>query len=270
MIPYRLHLQSSFKTSSLSSARWKAAPHPTTTLMVHQTTQTYLWRTKAATATTSPTTRDLAAYDKFLDRWKFRSAFPTAEHPFNALGKKHTWQNYLENAPHLRLTDFAVISGWRPPHRELILHRRRPCTKSDPIPSAASPTTNPPSSQTTHRHVARGESATFDSTSSTTRQESTTGNLNSPLSHPASPLFAEFFHSQHVTDQFSYLHQSLPNRPSPGRPSTASFSLSSAPLPPNQRDLGHWDTSDHAANTNEDGRPRKRPSHPYYANSLKA
>ena len=81
--------------------------------MVHQITETYLMYGGNSYDLTDHK-EILAAYDNFLDKWKFRSAFPTAEHLFDALGKKcyDTWQNYLENARISDELDFAVISGW--------------------------------------------------------------------------------------------------------------------------------------------------------------
>jgi beta-galactosidase len=56
----------------------------------------------------------LGAYNAFLDRWRFRKAFPTAESLFVSLGRKcyESWQQYMENARINDATDFAVISGW--------------------------------------------------------------------------------------------------------------------------------------------------------------
>jgi len=56
----------------------------------------------------------LQAYDRYLDRWGFRSAFPTAAGLFHAMGAKcyESWQQYLENVRICDAVDFAVISGW--------------------------------------------------------------------------------------------------------------------------------------------------------------
>ncbi|MFZ0337074.1 MAG: sugar-binding domain-containing protein, partial [Terracidiphilus sp.] len=52
--------------------------------------------------------------NKFLDRWGFRKAFPTAAHLYSALGDKcyESWQQYLENVRICDEVDFAAISGW--------------------------------------------------------------------------------------------------------------------------------------------------------------
>jgi hypothetical protein len=56
----------------------------------------------------------VAGCDKFLDRWGFRKAFPTAAHFYSALGDKcyESWQQYLENVRICDAVDFAAISGW--------------------------------------------------------------------------------------------------------------------------------------------------------------
>ncbi len=56
----------------------------------------------------------VAAYDRFLDKWNFRAAFPATESLWLSIGRKcyDTWQNYLENARISDELDFAAISGW--------------------------------------------------------------------------------------------------------------------------------------------------------------
>jgi beta-galactosidase len=80
----------------------------------------------------------LAAYDKFLDRWGFRKAFPSTEALWLSLGKKcyDTWQNYLENARISSDLDFCAISGWESTsienHSGIVDNLRN--FKSDPRP----------------------------------------------------------------------------------------------------------------------------------------
>ena len=82
----------------------------------------------------------LAAYDKWIDRWGFRKAFPSTETLWNSLGKKcyDTWQNYLENARISDELDFAAISGWESTsienHSGIVDNLRN--FKSDPKPIA--------------------------------------------------------------------------------------------------------------------------------------
>lgn len=52
--------------------------------------------------------------DAFLDRWGFRTAFPTAGSLFLSIGRKcyDAWENYLENIRIGDEVDIAAISGW--------------------------------------------------------------------------------------------------------------------------------------------------------------
>jgi beta-galactosidase len=56
----------------------------------------------------------LAAYEKFLDEFGFRSAFPTAETLFREAGAKHYFSaaHLLENARMCNNVDYIVLSGW--------------------------------------------------------------------------------------------------------------------------------------------------------------
>lgn len=56
----------------------------------------------------------MVAYNHFLDRWNFRSSFPTASRLFNEIGKKSYffWQKIMENGRMSDANDFLVISGW--------------------------------------------------------------------------------------------------------------------------------------------------------------
>ena len=82
----------------------------------------------------------VAAYDKFLDRWGFRKAFPATEQLWLSLGKKcyDTWQNYMENARISSELDFCAISGWESTaienHSGIVDNLRN--FKSDPKPIA--------------------------------------------------------------------------------------------------------------------------------------
>ncbi len=56
----------------------------------------------------------LAAYEKFLARWDFRDAFPSAEKLFLAVGDKayDFWGRVLETAKLAESNDLLVVSGW--------------------------------------------------------------------------------------------------------------------------------------------------------------
>ena len=206
-------------------------------LMVHQITQTYLEYSGKSYDLTDHK-EILAAYDNFLDKWKFRSAFPTAEHLFNALGKKcyDTWQNYLENARISDELDFAVISGWESTaienHSGIVDNLRN--FKSDPAPISGTLTPIRPVAKQRSASTARGESATFDLFLLNDTPQPATGTLTFTVVTPSNKLLklAEFPAPQHVTDRFSYLIQEAFRTP----PLTEEglyrfkFALSSAPL----------------------------------------
>jgi beta-galactosidase len=205
-------------------------------LMVHQITETYLMYGGNSYDLTDHK-EILAAYDNFLDRWKFRSAFPTAEHLFNALGKKcyDTWQNYLENARISDDLDFAVISGWETTaienHSGIVDNLRN--FKSDPTPISGTLTPIRPVAKQRSACTARGESATFDLYLLNDTPQPATGTLTFTAITPSNKLikFAEFPAPTHVPDQFSYLLKEAFQTP----PLTEEglyrfkFSLSSAP-----------------------------------------
>ncbi|MBN1541554.1 hypothetical protein JW992_05370, partial [candidate division KSB1 bacterium] len=59
--------------------------------------------------------RDLLdAYEAFLDKWRFRQAFPTAEKLFLDIGDKcyDFWGRVIETARLAEANDYLVISGW--------------------------------------------------------------------------------------------------------------------------------------------------------------
>jgi beta-galactosidase len=111
--------------------------------------------------------REIAAgYGAFLDRWGFRTAFPTTESLFLAIGRKcyESWQQYLENARINDATDAAAISGWESTaidnHSGLVDNLRN--CKSDPDIVRASLLPVRPIAKQRGMVVARGVGAIFD------------------------------------------------------------------------------------------------------------
>ena len=178
--------------------------------MVHQITETYLMYGGNSYDLTDHK-EILAAYDNFLDKWKFRTAFPTAEQLFNALGKKcyDTWQNYLENARISDELDFAVISGWETTaienHSGIVDNLRN--FKSDPTPISGTLTPIRPVAKQRSASIARGESATFDLFLLNDTPQPATGSLTFTAITPSGKLLklGNFPAPTAVTDQFSYL-----------------------------------------------------------------
>ncbi len=56
----------------------------------------------------------LAAYERFIDRWGFRGAFPSAEALFTSVGNRSYdfWGRVIETARLSEENDFLVMSGW--------------------------------------------------------------------------------------------------------------------------------------------------------------
>lgn len=108
----------------------------------------------------------LTAYDRFLDRWGFRGAFPTAADLFRDLGAKcyRSWQQYLENIRICDAVDFGVISGWESTaienHSGIVDNLRN--FKSDPDLIASSLKPVRPVAKQHHLCYALGERAVFD------------------------------------------------------------------------------------------------------------
>ena len=206
-------------------------------MMVRQITQTYL-QYSGKSYDLEDHQQILAAYDKFLDKWGFRKAFPTSEQLFLSLGKKcyDTWQNYLENARISDELDFAVISGWESTaienHSGIVDNLRN--FKSDPTPISGTLEPIRPVAKQRSACTARGESATFDLFLLNDTNHPATGTLSFTAVTPSNQILklAEFPVPPHTEDQFSYLIEESFQTP----PLTEEglyrfkFSISSAPL----------------------------------------
>ncbi|HXE08570.1 MAG TPA: hypothetical protein VN612_11785, partial [Acidobacteriaceae bacterium] len=153
----------------------------------------------------------LAAYDKFLDRWGFRKAFPATEKLWTSLGKKcyDTWQNYLENARISDELDFAAISGWESTaienHSGIVDNLRN--FKSDPTPIGATLLPVRPVAKQRAMCTAFGETATFDLFLLNDTDAAAVGTLNFTAVSPSGRLvkLGEFAAPAWQRDQFSYL-----------------------------------------------------------------
>jgi hypothetical protein len=108
----------------------------------------------------------LAAYEAFLDKYQFRSAFPTAESLFEAAAAKHYFvaAHIVENARIADANDYIAITGWEATtvdnHSGIISALRQ--VKSDP---ALIKQANAPELIVLHaRHyvVAKGDNAVID------------------------------------------------------------------------------------------------------------
>ncbi|MGP8258854.1 MAG: sugar-binding domain-containing protein [Acidobacteriaceae bacterium] len=153
----------------------------------------------------------LAAYDKFLDKWGFRSAFPATEKLWTSLGKKcyDTWQNYLENARISDELDFAAISGWESTaienHSGIVDNLRN--FKSDPTPITATLLPVRPVAKQRAMCTALDQPATFDIFLLNDTSRPVSGTLSFTAVTPYGKLLrlGEFPAPTQTPDVFSYL-----------------------------------------------------------------
>ena len=153
----------------------------------------------------------VAAYDKFLDKWGFRAAFPATEKLWTSLGKKcyDTWQNYLENARISDELDFAAISGWESTaienHSGIVDNLRN--FKSDPSPISGTLMPVRPVAKQHAMCTALGDTATFDLYLLNDTPDAVRGALTFSAVSPSGKLIklGEFPAPEWKRDQFSYL-----------------------------------------------------------------
>ena len=153
----------------------------------------------------------LAAYDRFLDKWGFRGAFPATEQVWTSLGKKcyDTWQNYMENARISDELDFAAISGWESTaienHSGIVDNLRN--FKSDPGPITGTLMPVRPVAKQRAMCIALGDVALFDLYLLNDTDAAATGTLSFSAVTPSGKLvkFGEFPVPEWKRDQFSYL-----------------------------------------------------------------
>jgi beta-galactosidase len=179
-------------------------------LMIHQITDTYK---KYGGDSYDLTDHEeiVAGYNRFLDKWKFRQAFPTPDHVFLAVGRTcyESWMNYIENARISDELDFAAISGWESTaienHSGIVDNLRN--FKSDPQLIAGSLLPVRPIAKQHTLSVALGTSATFDLFLANDTTNATTGTLDFSMVTPSGELkkLLTLPTPAHVTDQFSYL-----------------------------------------------------------------
>lgn len=215
--------------------------HP---LMIHQIRQTY-----ARYGGTSYDLQDheeiVAGYERFLDRWGFRKAFPTSESLFRALGRTcyDSWMNYMENARISDELDFAAISGWESTaienHSGIVDNLRN--HKADPELIRGSLLPVRPIAKQRSLVIAQGQPAIFDlflaNDTSLPAQGTLTLTMVTPSRHRQELVTVPA--PAHSKDQFSYLLHTAFATP----PLTEEglyrfhFALSSAPLATQTKEL---------------------------------
>ncbi|HTY60061.1 MAG TPA: malectin domain-containing carbohydrate-binding protein, partial [Bacteroidota bacterium] len=106
----------------------------------------------------------LASYDRFIDRWNFRRAFPSAESLFTSVGDRayDFWGRVIETARLSDENDFLVMSGWESTaienHSGLVDNLRQ--FKGNPALLAARTAPLRPVIKTVSNVVARGSGVT--------------------------------------------------------------------------------------------------------------
>lgn len=156
----------------------------------------------------------IAGYEAFLDRWGFRSAFPTSESLFRALGRTcyESWMNYMENARISDELDFAAISGWESTaienHSGIVDNLRN--FKSDPEIIRGSLLPVRPIAKQRALVIERGKPAVFDLYLANDTPRPATGTLTLTMVTPSGKKQAliTLAAPEHATDRFSYLLKS--------------------------------------------------------------
>jgi hypothetical protein len=154
-----------------------------------------------------------AGCDKFLDRWGFRKAFPTAAHFYSALGDKcyESWQQYLENVRICDEVDFAAISGWESTaienHSGIVDNLRN--FKGNPELIASSLQLIRPVAKQHKLSYAVGESPVFDLYLLNDTSQPISGSLHLYLIEPGgkSTELGSWPVPPNIADQFSYTIQ---------------------------------------------------------------
>ena len=192
----------------------------------------------------------LAAYDKWIDRWGFRKAFPSTENLWTSLGKKcyDTWQNYLENARISDELDFAAISGWESTsienHSGIVDNLRN--FKSDPKPIAETLLPVRPVAKQRAMCTEMGKSATFDLYLLNDTSKPVAGTLEFTAVTPSGGLvkFGSFPVPVQTSDVFSYLIKEAFTTPPLNETGMYrfKFALSSMPLNTQTKEIWVTDT----------------------------
>jgi hypothetical protein len=191
----------------------------------------------------------VTAYDKFIDRWGFRAAFPATEQLWLSLGKKcyDTWQNYMENARISDDLDFCAISGWESTsienHSGIVDNLRN--FKGDPAPIAGTLMPVRPVAKQRSVCTALGQAATFDLFLLNDTSKPATGTLTFTAGTPSGKRLelGEFPAPTQTPDVFSYLVKEAFVTPPLAEVGLYrfKFALSSAPLATQTKEI--WVTN---------------------------
>lgn len=213
-------------------------------LMIHQIKDTYR-RYGGDSYDLQDHEEILAGYERFLDRWGFRAAFPAPDNVFYAVGRTcyESWMNYMENARISDALDFAAISGWESTaienHSGIVDNLRN--FKSDPKLIAGSLLPVRPIAKQRALTIARGKTAVFDLYLANDTSKPATGTLRFEMVTPSGKLvrLRELPTPAQTPDQFSYLLAEAVTTPALEEAGLYRFrfSLSSAPLATQTKEL---------------------------------
>ena len=188
----------------------------------------------------------LAAYNHFLDRWRFREAFPTAATLFVELGGKvyRSWQQYLENIRICDAVDFGIISGWESTaienHSGIVDNLRN--FKGDPSLIASSLQPVRPVAKQHHLCYAVGDRAVFDLYLLNSSGKPVGGNLRFSMIAPDNKItdLGSWPAPALVTDQFSYTLQTAFTTPPLTREGIYQFRFTSESVPSSNFERDIW------------------------------
>ncbi len=153
----------------------------------------------------------LKVYERFLDRWNFHGAFPTASTLFDSIGRRayETWGQFMENVRLCDANDMSAISGWESTaienHSGLVDNFRD--WKSDPRPIINTMLPVRPVAKQHQLVVALGDRATFDLYFLNDTNDEVPGQLTFSLTDPHGKVIpvGTFPSPGQTPDQFSYL-----------------------------------------------------------------
>ncbi len=154
--------------------------------------------------------RILAAYEKFLDQWQFREAFPTAAALFHDAGSKltDTWGRILQVIRTDDASDYLVINGWEDQpidsHSGLVDNQRN--LKGDPAPIRAALAPLRPVVQPRGVVQSKGSAPLLDLFLLNETHQGATGTLKLAVTGPDGQTteLASYPAPQHIAHRFAY------------------------------------------------------------------
>ncbi len=198
----------------------------------------------------------LAIYEKFVDAWGFRKAFPTASDLFQSIGRRayESWSQFLENIRICDVNDYSTISGWESTamenHSGLVDNFRDYKSNPDPIRTSLLPVR--PVAKQKALVAALGTQVDFDLYLLNDTNRPVTGKLIFSMTDPAGVAHAidTYDAPEFVHDQLSYLVQRSAFSPKLEREGvwTTHFALAGSPATAHSRQIWVVDPTPHRFN----------------------